>query len=904
MTCNGEVYTLVSRDVNASKTTTYNLLSQTDGFQLENPVVLQSCLESPNVFGAFCNIPQLPLNDQMQTMCDLTTTQTDNPDSFYQKIIRGDVSSLDQCASIWESALNIQETDDAWVTIENTNLRLPSNDPIGFLGLVLPDVQSMAVSNNAETLLATLKGQLYTTGTSGLLRQVPNVKTVPEDPTIVSGLDTPVQNVTINSNGVIRAALFSDRFYFYGNQAWKADLTPSLGFTDVSYQGMKLWEREDIFVAVFFRGLETDTQVERWAVNIYAFTNSIFNSDDSFLVPIKQINNPNPEFQFLTGFITTQQNDDVLFWSTMPAPVGGRALMTSVHTYEITSDVITLNRWTFDISFSAPLIPDDRYYYTSALIDGNLGSGASPNLVLLFVYNRFAYQAGLNSSNVQFFNFISSDLVPIVCLNESIDHSRKLFAWENQLTVSTTLTSIVIPNQPFTIAPSNTNPYVFALAPNGEDAWIIIDTVLYRLHNTLPPPAWGNAWTNDFPMYFAVGARVSDFGYELLNKNVYVPSTSSWFFGTVERATEAQLLAEGEEIIFPLEVARSSHQTFRFAVTEVKTTTTSGLFAFPYAIGKLQRANEQKLSTQAPTILVDNDSNVTMLLSDESVLWQSNTHDRVSIQTGETYVTNLSSNPFAISSNNGLYILYQSSPTRLRLVFNPFNALRMERWCRNDKDRFNQAIVMQQNLCWQQLYIPNTETFVDSRCTCIGTTRLFELSAPGGLGIPNSLVGTLAETMPCYIPTCDSGRNGDGQSDTNVFRYVQERCSNRVFNICRNAQFLRDVDLKNNDFVQLMNCGSKQRVCQSDNDCNSDNTCFNQQCVLRCSTSLDCQVAYGTQNVTCDQQRCQRTTTPYSSSSVGWWVFVGVVSAICLLIVIVVFTALFAQKNKKAQSSL
>lgn len=877
MTCNDEVYTLVERDVNGSKSKEYKFEDKQDGFELAQPIVLQSCLETKDPFAAFCQIPQLPFNDRMQTMCNLSA-QTSDPEAFFQKVIQGDTSGLDGLASIWESALSVKTTDPDWIPVDNTALRLPASDAAGYVGLGTFDVASMAVSNDAKDLIACYKGQLYSTGWDGLLRQVPL-----EEKKIISGLDSPSQSVTMNSNGIIRAALFSNAVYFYGNGKWHTDLTPELQYFEVQYQAMKLWENETtIQVAILFQGIGNEDRVFRWVVAIFTFQNSNFNTDVSFTTPTKIITNPNPEPEFRLGFITIEPANDMLLWSTIPS----RDLFpntVNVHSYNFTSNTTIVNRWALDVSFSPPKIPTDGLYYTGALVDGNLSSG---QISVGFVISSTYYIATLTPTSVRSIDFPGSDILVFIRLSESVDHSRKLFVFDDELRISTTLADLIVPNQPFSLD-IHTRPLVFALAPNGADAWIFTQNELYRLHNEVD---WGNEWTNEFPMYFAIGARVSDFGYEGLNRNVYVPSSSPWYMGTVQRATEMAAASA-----LPFEVARSAHETFRFQVIKVETTVPSGLPCFQYASGELQRANEYVLSQSAFEVEVANDSNVVMRSRDSTILWQSNTHDQVSIQSGLTYFSNLSNAPFALVSNNGLYLLYKATNTRLRLVFNPFNTLRMTTWCLNDQDRFNQAIIMQRNMCWNSLHVPDTLTFADSRCTCIGGLQLFEMSAPGALGIPNSLSGPIADSMPCYIETCFGGANGGGQTDTNVFRLVQQRCANRVINICKDVQFFTNIDLRNNNFVKLINCGEGQNVCRTDTDCDSGNVCFNQRCVFKCNSVTDCQQVYGMANMTCTKHRCMPKNVPKSAMP-SWWVFFGILAAIVFLVTLLLIAVYAAKK--------
>src|SRR4029079_17887030 len=116
--------------------------------------------------------------------------------------------------------------------------------------------------------------------------------------------------------------------------------------------------------------------------------------------------------------------------------------------------------------------------------------------------------------------------------------------------------------------------------------------------------------------------------------------------------------------------------------------------------------------------------------------------------------------PFAVSSANGLYILYVSGANlRLRLVYNVFNNSRFTTWCAQDRERFGQAIDAQSTFCWNALKIPSTispDGFVDFRCSCIGGERLFDMLLPTANSVPKGLFAPFQENMPCIVRSCQS----------------------------------------------------------------------------------------------------------------------------------------------------
>ena len=895
MPCNGpELQTLIVRDVNASKPT--SLSATQDQFELEQPDLLVSCEEQKDPFAVFCNIPQPRDNDTLVSMCNLAQ-QTDEPDSYFQRLVRGQVSQLDQMATLWESARFAKESQDDWVEVPNTTLQtfLPNEN---YLGFDLFAVNDMSVSDNAQQLLAVRNGSLYQSCPDGFIHAVPDPLT---ESGFLQGSNSANQSTTISPRGFVRAALFADKFFFYGNGQWQPDLTPQLSQKNVVYQSMKMWidtKTKKLLVAIFYSFVNEGSR-QAWSVDVFSFVDTAFgNAASAFLEPIASIPSPllntNP---FYTGFLTIQPDNGRLYWSTMLRL--GTADPFIMHVYSASTEdfVLDPNMWFLQLPQPfAHFNQGQTVVYTGALANGSIQEQTTKSVTLLFVVGTNMFQAVLEFGNVVVSLHVITRALRALSLHESLDHSRLMFALDNKLRISCDLDVLTVVGQTFSLDDNDLYyAYVFALAPTtGTDIWIIRNRRLYRLHNT-DPKEWGSLWTFDFTMMFAQHARIDDFGLPTLEKDIYVPTLASrWYLGTVTRAQEPNV--GGAKQPFPFEVARSAHQTFRYAVTNVLQTAI-GLPTFPHAVGQLQRANEYILSNKASTVSVDNDSNVSMMLGSK-LMWESNTHDRVSVQDGIVRLRNMRSEPFAICSNNGLYLLYKiPDRNRLRLIFNPFNASRMTTWCAPDPDRFNQALQMQQNMCWNHLKIPDSDLFADSRCTCIGGAALFDIVMPGVQYAPNTLAAPFAEVLPCFTSTCLFGTNGAFETETNVSKFATSRCSNRIINVVTNKQVIDKSNLINGGFEIFTDAGINRGMCSDLEPCDPGNTCQNGRCVVKCTTNKECQQLFGLTHSSCVRGTCSGLVQP-ASFTLSWWVILALVCFVVLIIMILLFAAIATIRKK------
>ena len=896
MTCDsGELQTLISRDVNASRPTSLEI--DQDGFELEEPDLFVSCEQSQDPFSVFCNIPQPVENDFLASMCNLQQ-QTDNPNSYFQRLVRGQTTQTADMATIWESA-RLEESVQPWYSVPDSSLQtFFVNDPALYLGFDLFQVNDMSVSDNAQQLVAVRNGVLFQSSPDGFIHAVPSSGS---DPILfLGGQDTPNQATTTSPKGFVRAALFANTFFFYGNGEWQPDLTPTLAQSNIVYQSMKMWIDADqtLRLALFFSYGSSSFQTSRqWNVAVFAFRDVFSNNPDAFLNPITTIVSPS-EFTnpFFMGFLTIQPDNKTLYWSTL-SNLGSRDPFLMTIYFANTDDYkISHSTWELQTPLSSFVhVNSTNVFYTAALADGSIAS----TVTILFVTGTNMFQVNLQSNSVvQSFSVVTRALRSL-SLKEALDHSRLMFALDDTLRISCDLETLTVPGQTFALGDSDFHyAYVFALSPTkGTDVWIIRNRKLFRLHNE-SQATWGTVWTADFPMMFAQNARVSDFGLPRLEKDVYVPSMASrWYLGTNTLAHEANVSGRLQSL--PFEVARSAHQTFRYVVIAVKRKSpTSSLPTFPYAVGELQRANEYGLSQSASIISVSNDSNVVMRRAN-TIIWESNTHDRVSEESGTVRVLNLKSAPFAISSNNGLYLLYKiPQRNRLRLVFNPFNASRMTTWCESDIDRFNQALQMQHDFCWNSLKINTSLEFVDSRCACIGGFKLFAEMEPATIATPGAISGAWSAALPCYAPTCLLGENGIQETQTNVSIFTQTRCQNRILNISNEKSTITQSDLQNSGFRISYYTGILRGTCSDTEPCDPGNTCLNGRCVVQCTSNKECQQLFGLSQSSCVNGLCSFGSPP-ATFHLNWWVVFAIVCLIVLILMILLFVSLVTRHKRQ-----
>ena len=893
-------------DVNESKNKLFIEDSQ-DGFVLAYPNVLAACTQLvTDPFDTFCLLPD-PSQRLTSTMCSFTT-QTNQPDSIFERLVRGDISHPDDLPSIWESAdlKNDLPSDVPWITVQDLKtqgqITLSNNDYVGLE--TLKPYDDMAVANDCKCMHLLKDGILFEAQADGFVRAVLFDETTKE---LVQGANDDVQSVIVSSSGRVRVAQFSNILYLFVNGKWKKIAT-----TVESQQYFKsvLWETRGLInVAVFYR---TALQPNTANMDIY----KLKDSDTTNTLPIvvfKQYSQSVQEgitlvFGFLAVVFFTDGRSMILSGvSVASAPIGisGGVLIQGVDvsadgqvfselwtTRWNTGQITSLSTVSFPIgpirNCSVGIVEPDQ---TSILVKTSLWGDRTATFRLTIGIGEFL----TNVADVQ---------LGFVLLKHSLNQQQTL------VFVSTDglLSNAMIGSSPVFPVPENqfslqTDPFfVFAVAPNGTDIWIFRGGVLYRLHNKIlqdPTRIFESAWTTDFNLYSAQHAKCSDFGTPDLNPTIYTPGESTWYLGT---KTQAKSIAFS--LTVPQECIRSPHDRFRFVITQRSSQTTNGLIAFAHIEHlELQRANEYTLCHLGFASISD-DSNVQVNRgSNEEILWQSHTHDRVNDNSIRQQFFPLLT-PFAASSKNGLYLVYVSKKNRLRLVFNGFNALRFTRWCAQNPELLGKAIDMQSNFCWNGLknLEPDPLDFADSRCRCIGGERLFHLIAPHADDIPSSVAGPLQENLPCLVTGC----NVTGENNiTNVGTYVAQRCANRSFVFCDTLlQLGKNASLINGGIIQNTICAKNQEFCDPTHPCGPGLTCSNGRCLTTCANDEECYKTHGDVLIQrCVNGACQPSLLKPRTTQLPLIAIFGLIAGIIFLLLILLFVGLLAARFSKRKKN-
>ncbi len=899
-----------NQDVNESKFVEY-IEGIQDGFVLHEPSVFGSCLHlNSNPFGTFCLLPD-PNNLLSSNMCNLLS-QTDVPDSLFEKLVRGEIAHPDDLPSIWESAntpgaLPITES---WITVKNFNdqAHIPTSgsDYLGLAKINSGTITDLAVSNDCGCMHMTMKGGLYESQADGIVRPVQFIeddKSV--EPELISGNDDAVQSVLVNSTGRIRVALFSNKMYMYVNRAWMLFSSESVQ----TYFKAILWETEDqsiVYVAVALRrqnGRQCD-------LCIYKFSNSNNNIIDEkgLIAPVALYSKESPvnhtcTFGFLCASPIKTNADWVILWST--ANVTAQSISfegVSVHLLHLSSagefSEMLYNKWIVldqKIVALSPVILIGATR-TSSIVSAENINNTTVASVKASMFNQITMTCvfRFNSPLTE----IRSSQNTSTLLKESLDRSTCMFVFNNALHVSIFDNHILngIANQ-FPLKLNSQEPFfVFAIAPNGTDIWIFRQGILYRL-TINEDKSFGSEWTTEFNLYNSTSAKCSDYGHPDLNSSIYNSGDSNWYLGTKTSSKGIRLVSD--------ECVRSPHEIFRFVIAETSTRSLQNKIAFSHIANfALQRANEFALCNAGIVKLFD-DSNVEIYENSDEIVWQSHTHDRVNLmRNSNEFFVNLK--PGAISSPNGLYLLYVTKKNRLRLVFNAFNSLRFTLWCATNPELLGKAIDMQSNFCWNALKNPDpTSTlFADGRCTCIGGERLLKLIAPNAGSIPASVIGPLQENLPCLGKGCDPGINF---LDTNVGIYYAQRCANRAFLFCDSILKIgKNSQILNGGIIQNTICLMNQDWCSDNNPCGPGLKCSNGKCLTSCANDQECAQMHGDSLIhRCIDGTCQPSLRPARSMQLPVIAIVGIIAAIILLILILLFFGLLARKlhtPRKAKS--
>ncbi len=886
--CTVQVNSLAEKNVNESKNKAVNEETKEDGFALQAVDVFAACSElKTDSFNTFCLLPPSTTNLINTNMCSLTT-QTDHPDAIFEKLIRGKIAHPDDLPSIWESSF-LPLDNDSWITLSEDATRFPIG-AFDYLGLnTIQNPFDMSVSNDCGCMLMVSDGTVSEAQTDGIIRPIP-----------VLGADNGVQSVRVSSSGRVRAAMFSDKLYFFLNQKWF--VVPDLRTTTV-YNAMIMFEfNGKIYIGIFSRDkfinqLENAPTYITWVLAMYIYNDT--NSNQTSFVPnvtFGQTGGPETNFGF--GLLNIVPSVDFFTARTILVATADASLLPKPiqYVHNISFDTVNFHEPSYDFWILKADEPDftitDGFLYTSSI-----SVRADTNFALRAVmWNRFTslFRLDVNGGTV-----VTNTEDRTLFLAQALNQTRLLYVDDNSLRVDVVGNPIVVAGLNITLPPPS---YVFAISPDGTDVWIFRSGILYRMH-TPTPNEWPPSWTTTFNLYSPNLAKCSDYGNpETLDPLLYNPGNSDWYLGTRTSATTIPLITS-----FPTECVRSPHEIFRLVATGI-TKETVPLPTFIYITCMLQRANEHALCLAGNNTFLYDDSNVQITKrggTPDALLWESHTHDqRPDTEPASHAIFAVDSPPFAVSSPNGFYLLYVTANSRLRLVFNGFNIERFAQWCSVNQERLGQAIDMQSNFCWNALKIPvaGSDKFVDTRCSCIGGARLFHILAPQAEVLPASLLAPLSQNIPCIALSCDIGTS---PPENNVRIYQQDRCKNRNFLVC--SQVLEvgvNLNLINGGVVVKQQCltTGPESFCQSNEQCGPGFMCNNGQCLTSCSNDAQCQQIYGDVLVhRCIQGTCLPSVAK-QSTPVSPIIIIGIIAAIVLLVMILLLFGLLGKSKRKPKA--
>lgn len=875
MQCDLDLQDLALKDVHSSRAQTMIPNTQ-DGFQLEQPSVFLSCLT--DVFNAtemFCTLPD---NDFLDAGMCSPLLQTNVPQSFYERTVRGELQHPDDMVAIWEGPNLAAPSTLPWIDVPILNpmhADLPSGDYVGFKAVANDILQDIAVANNSATILLVENGQALQNDTDGLLRPIPNLV----------GANGQTQSAACNASGKIRSIIFLSQAWCFMNNAWQKTQN-SVG-PDVQYQNVKIWETsENVYLALLFI-----TPQASWGVDVFKFKDNVSNP----LSALTPIFHAGQDGAFRAGFLLLSPNNSFLICSTFVDPSD----TMKMHLIDVAdlNDPVQYDKWAiqdFLIGNFLETSPDP--FRGEAVCTGDLASPYLQCAAVLGRRLRLQFQLHALTGLVTDVSVIQEAFQVFLRLRDNTTHTQRLSVLNGEILTDAMWSSpLVISNQLQSFALDDvTSSYIWAISPDATDVWIFRDGKLFRLHTT-NPPTYGTAWTQTFNLYQADSTKVSDFGLPSVDKSVWMPAATRWFLGTNTLDTPIPL-----QTAFPVEVARSPHQSFRYEMQRPVQDTNP--LTFLYAVCKLQRANELELA-QHTVVTLQNNANVVMRThpTDTVPVWQNRLNDVDSPDPLVANVLNLLKPPFGVVSPNGQWWLYVSRGVKLRLVCNMYNGTRFGDWAQDEPSRFDRAILMQQNLCWnamKQDEATNPTGFIDPRCKCIGGDRLFQIVFPGAEQVPQGLLAPAEVNLPCLTQGCTDSFSSD-TIFTNVKRYYQDRCSGRSFALCQSAlEIAANTKLVEVDFIRTQNCTTSIFLqCDSDHQCGPGMTCFNARCTAACNTSVECHQFSGNTFTACVQGHCQQALNPKPASI---WTPLFITVLVVGLVFVAILLLLFGLLGRRA----
>lgn len=326
----------------------------------------------------------------------------------------------------------------------------------------------------------------------------------------------------------------------------------------------------------------------------------------------------------------------------------------------------------------------------------------------------------------------------------------------------------------------------------------------------------------------------------------------------------------------------SRHNRFRVILDTIFPATPT---SFAYLTFRLERFNDFYVLTSGNYQLT--------LVEDANLIagdvYQSNTPDQNSDPDSSQVWSDIS---VPLCTLNGLYILFRDNLT-VRISYNVFNSARFAEWCSQTPEYRSRAIQAQADFCFNNLRTPLSATnlFLDTRCGCVGGTRLLDVAFPG---VDMSVNGRLEQVLPCVVDDCAKSFSR-GPEQSNAYFFTQDSCSQDLTMCAELLTTSVNTNLRNVTVNQ--NCGTDPNACLNNAECPIGTVCIGGQCTVSCANDARCIQAYHDPFARCDSQtgRClfATNTKPSNYDFTMWMIIVGFI--VLSLIVFLVILALFVK---------
>jgi len=428
------------------------------------------------------------------------------------------------------------------------------------------------------------------------------------------------------------------------------------------------------------------------------------------------------------------------------------------------------------------------------------------------------------------------------------------------------------------VPPAPLNPLsvttVLAPSPNNNDIWLSVKGDFWRLQNEL-------LWTVNNPnIYLDFAARVND------QYNNSEPA-EIWYAGQEQFNFEPPTI--------PGVFHKSRHNHYRWILDALISVPTT----FPFIASHLEQANEYLLLTSNNFVAkVFENANITVQDAlTEELIWESNTRDQSSDPTKfHTWI----SRALPLSTTNGLYLTHLIPTVGVRLAYNVYNSPRFAKFCQQDSEFLARALDQQSDFCFANLNVAvpgAVPFFADSRCACVGGTRLFEETFPALAEQHSQTSGRLVASLPCLLSECGDSF-ADGPELSNSYLRTDVQCHQDI-NVCTEIISISQSGTLNlNNLILQQNCGTDPTACLMNDTCPIGSVCIDGTCVMSCTTDEFCKNSLANIAAICTSTgRCEFKSDPAIKQQEQTWFIVTMVCVFLIIVFIILLLAFFVKKK-------